>query len=80
MTARIEKVNFEITQVFCSSENANLLAKSTVTFGTGQVIEGMYPFQIPLAASEDAFRSLVDRARDRSIEHAEAILHEILNR
>lgn len=80
MSKKIIKVNFEINPVFCSSQNANLLAKSTVTFATGQVIEGMYPFQIPLSASEQAFHDFVNEARERSIQHAEEILQDMLNR
>lgn len=80
LSNKIEKVSFEINQVFCSSQNANLLAKSTVTFATGQVIEGMYPFQIPISSSERAFHEFVNEARERSIQHAEEILQDMLNR
>lgn len=68
-----DKTKFDIQSLFTSSNSASLLAKATVTFSTGYIIEGVVPFQIPLSATERELEECVEHARNMAIKKAQEI-------
>lgn len=68
-----EKIKFDIQNLFTSPESASLLAKATVTFTTGYVIEGICPFQIALSATEQELEICIENARKMAVQNAQEI-------
>ena len=72
MSLKVLEMKFELKTVFTSTVGANLIAKATVSYSDGLIIEGFYPFQVPLSASEEVFQSLVVSAKNAAIDDADS--------
>ncbi|MEB6409477.1 hypothetical protein [Enterobacter vonholyi] len=71
------QTNTEIITVFCSSTNANLLAKAVVTYEDGLVAEGLHPFQLPLSCDEEIYKNAVILAVKEALKAAKKYANDL---
>jgi hypothetical protein len=77
MSRKYTETNTEIITIFCSSTNANLLAKTVITFEDGLVAEGLQPFQLPLSCDEKVYETAVAEAIKLAIKAAKKYANDL---
>ena len=77
MSRKYMQTSTEIITVFCSSTNANLLAKTVITYEDGLVAEGLHPFQLPLSCDEKVYENAVSEAVKSAIISAKKYANDL---